>query len=133
MRLPWGGPKRIILPCYHTAAEDALRNGGDGHELFIPLTALLSCGAETVILSRWQPGGRTANDQIAAFLKFASDETFTAAQAWQRASLQIAGAKLVGNEEPRIKATAAERAALDARANHPFFWGALLFCERGRE
>jgi len=133
LRLPWGGPKRIVLPGSPTSAEEALRNGGDGLELFLPLTALQACGAETVVISRWQPGGRTVYDQIGAFLKNLSDETLTAAQAWQRASLQIAGSPLSAGEEPRIRGSAAEKAALDARANHPFFWGSLLFCDRGQE
>ena len=130
LRLPWGGPKLVVLPGYHTAAEEAIRNDGDGYELFLPLTALLSCGAETIIMSRWQPGGRTACDQIGEFLKNASDKNLTAAQAWQRASLQIAGSKLVAGDEPRIKGTADEKNALDLRTNHPFFWGSLLFCGR---
>ena len=132
-RLPWGGPKLVIFPGYHTAAEDGMRNGGDGRELFLPLTALQSCGAETIIISRWQTGGRTVYDQVREFLKILSDENLTAAQAWQQASLQIAGSKLVANEEPRIKGTAAEKSTLDVRANHPFFWGSLLFCDRGQE
>ena len=85
-----------------------------------------------MILSRWQPGGTTTCDQIGEYLKNANDENLTASQAWQRASLQIAGSRLVADEEPRIKGTAAEKNALDVRANHPFFWGALLFCHRGR-
>ena len=133
LRLPWGGPGLVVLPGYHTAAENAMQNRDDGNELFVPLTALLSCGAETVIISRWQPGGRTACDQIGGYLKNAKDETLTSAQAWQRASLQIAGSKLVAGEEPRIKGTSAEKAAVDVRANHPFFWGALLLCDRGRD
>jgi phage terminase large subunit GpA-like protein len=84
------------------------------------------------MISRWQPGGRTACDQIGEYLKNANDKNLTTAQAWQRASLQIAGSKLVGSEEPRIKGTATEKNALDARANHPFFWGSLLFCDRGQ-
>ncbi|MCL2624192.1 MAG: CHAT domain-containing protein, partial [Planctomycetaceae bacterium] len=133
LRLPWGGPKLVVLPGYRTAASDALRTRDDGYELFVPLTALLACGAETVVISRWQPGGRTACDQIGEYLKNAKDENLTAAQAWQRASLQIAGSKLVAGEEPRIKGTSAEKAAVDARANHPFFWGSMLFCDRPSE
>ena len=130
-RLPWGGPKLMILPGYHTAAEDALKNGGDGRELFMPLMAMLSCGTETVIISRWQPGGRTVYDQIGEYLKNIQDGQYTAAQAWQRASLQTASAKLIANEEPRISGTITQRTNLDARANHPFFWGGCLFCDRG--
>ncbi len=133
LRLPWGGPRLVVLPCYHTAAEEAMRTGGDGHELFLPLTALMSCGAETIIISRWHPGGRTPCDQIGEFFKNGKDKNLTAAQAWQRASLEIAASKLMGGEEPRIKGSAADKAALDLRANHPFFWGALLFCDRGQE
>ena len=130
-RLPWGGPKLMILPGYHTAAEDALKNGGDGRELFMPLMAMLSCGTETVIISRWQSGGRTVYDQIGEYLKNIQDGQYTAAQAWQRASLQTAAAKLIANEEPRISGTITQRTNLDARANHPFFWGGCLFCDRG--
>ena len=132
LQLPWGGPKLVVLPGYHTAAEDALKNGGDGHELFLPLTALQACGTETVIISRWQPGGRSGFDQVIEYLKTAQDKQYTAAQAWQRSSLQTASSKLVAREEPRINGTVAQKAALDARANHPFFWGGYLFCDRGQ-
>ena len=130
LRLPWGGPRLVVFPAYHTDTENALRNGGDGRELFIPLTGLYACGAETVVISRWNPGGRTACDQVGEFLKNLKDANLTAAQAWQRASLQIAGSKLVPSEEPRIKGTTNEKSSLDIRANHPFFWGALLFSDR---
>ena len=131
LRLPWGGPKLVLLPGYHTAAEDAIRNGGDGRELFVPLTAMQACGAETIVISRWHSGGRSAYDQVTEFLKNLANGRDTAAQAWQRASLQTASSKLVLGEEPRINTTAAQKNSLDVRANHPFFWGAFLFCDRG--
>ncbi|MDR1493110.1 MAG: CHAT domain-containing protein [Planctomycetaceae bacterium] len=132
LRLPWGGPRMALLPGYRTAAENAMQNNerlGDGSETFIPLTALLSCGAETVILGRWQSGGRSAYDFTGNFLK--NREQYSPPQAWRRAVLQTAASKLSAAEEPRIEGTAAEKASLDARANHPFFWGAFLFCHRG--
>jgi tetratricopeptide (TPR) repeat protein len=131
-RLPWGGPRMVLLPDYHTAAENAMQHDGqlgDGGEVFIPLTALLSCGAETVILGRWQSGGRSAYDFTGNFLK--NRKQYSSPQAWQRAVLQTAASKLSAAEEPRIEGTATEKTSIDARANHPFFWGAFLFCHRG--
>ncbi|MCL2349685.1 MAG: CHAT domain-containing protein, partial [Planctomycetaceae bacterium] len=129
LALPWGGPRTVLLPGYHTAAEEAIKKGGDGAELFVPLTALQSCGAETVIISRWRPGGRSTFDLMTGFLTNAAQ--FPAAEAWQRAVLQLVTGQLVPLEEPRLKGSAEEKSGLDMKPNHPFFWGAFLFCTRG--
>ncbi|MCL2349651.1 MAG: CHAT domain-containing protein [Planctomycetaceae bacterium] len=129
LALPWGGPRTVLLPGYHTAAEEAIKKGGDGAELFVPLVALQSCGTETVIISRWRPGGRSTFDLMTGFLTNAS--RFPAAEAWQRAVLQLVSGKLMPLEEPRLKGSVEEKSALDMKANHPFFWGAFLFCTRG--
>jgi hypothetical protein len=154
LRLPWGGPRLVMLSGYHTSAESAMQHNGelgDGGELFIPLTALLSCGADTIIIGRWQSGGQSSYNIIENFLKVREQTTGktseqnvintleqsaqtreqnTISQAWQRAVLETASAKLSASNEPRIAGTSAEKANLDSRANHPFFWGAWIFVSR---
>jgi len=129
MFLPWGAPKLLMFPGFHTHAEDAFRKeGGDGEEIFFALTALQSCGADTVLISRWRPGGRTSYDLMTQFLK--NLNKFPADMAWRKSVFQVAGQTIIPEEEPRLKFTADEKDKLP-KANHPFFWGAFLLCDRG--
>jgi tetratricopeptide (TPR) repeat protein len=57
LKLPWGGPQEILLPGFHTAAEDGLRKPDDGQAIFLASTALMATGAKTILLSRWRTGG----------------------------------------------------------------------------
>ncbi len=126
LQLPWGGPSLIVLPGYHTAAENAMRSGGNGSELFYPLLTMQANGARTVLISRWRPGGTSSYDFVEAFLK--NYAQFPAAESWRKAVLSAAGKSITFDEEPRVKADKDEK---PMRANHPFFWGAFLLADRG--
>ncbi len=126
LQLPWGGPSLIVLPGYHTAAENAMRSGGNGSELFYPLLTMQANGARTVLISRWRPGGTSSYDFVEAFLQ--NYAQFPAAESWRNAVLSVAGKSITFDEEPRVKADKEEK---PLRANHPFFWGAFLLADRG--
>ena len=52
--LPWGAPDQVILPGWHTAAEDALKHVGHspqpGNELFLSVCGLLASGVRTRVV-----------------------------------------------------------------------------------
>jgi hypothetical protein len=129
LALPWGGPDVIVLPGFHTAAEDALkrlRKGPPGNEVFLSLCGLMANGARTVLVSRWRTGGQSSFDLVREFVQ--ELPRTSAADAWQRAILLAAGSRLSLEGEPRIKRTPADD---PPKANHPFFWAGYLLVDCG--
>ena len=129
LALPWGGPDVIVLPGFHTAAEDALkrvRKGPPGNEMFLSVCGLMANGARTLLLSRWRTGGQSSFDLVREFVQ--ELPRTSAADAWQRAILITAGSRLNLEGEPRIKRAPADD---PPKANHPFFWAGYLLVDCG--
>jgi hypothetical protein len=127
MTLPWGGPEEIILPGYHTAAEDAMKKsarGMPGDEIFLSVCGLMSCGARTILLSRWRMGGQSSFDLVR---EFAQELPHTSpADAWQRAVMLETATQLNVEAEPRIKRATSDETPM---ANHPFFWAGYMLID----
>ena len=129
LSLPWDGPREVILPGFHTAAETSLK-GLDpttaGHELFLAVCGLMSGGSRTILLSRWRTGGATSFDLVR---EFAQELPHTSpAEAWRRSVFLTAGSRLNLEQEPRIKRTVTDE---PPKANHPFFWSGYLLIDSG--
>lgn len=134
LQLPWGGPRLIVLPAFHTPAETALQVNksqsnllGNGDELFVSTMLLEACGAQTVLVSRWRSGGRTSLELVGDFLK--EYPKAPANEAWRRAVLRVITEDLVPEDEPRIRLGTKKDEAL--LSNHPFFWASFLLVDRG--
>ena len=129
MDLPWGGPRTVILPGFHTAAENSLKGAKAatvGNEIFLSACGLMSSGVKTIVLSRWRTGGRASFEMVREFaqeLPHASP-----AEAWQRAALLAADSPLDVAAEPRVKRNIA---AGQTKADHPFFWSGYLLIDSG--
>jgi len=127
--LPWGGPEEIILPGFHTAAENALKKHAAnqaGNDIFLSVCGLMANGARTVLLSRWRTGGQTSIDLVR---EFAQELPHAAASsAWQRSVLLVADSPVNPTLEPRLKMGALEE---PPRASHPFFWAGYLLVDTG--
>ncbi len=136
LNLPWGGPKLVVMPGFHTPAENALRSvgtqtlkmAGNGEDIFLTAMALEACGAKTILMSRWRTGGRASYDLVGEFLK--NLQTHPAADAWRQAILTVAGNPLELAQEPRVKAGTGDESPTAA---HPFFWGAFILIDRGEK
>jgi hypothetical protein len=128
LRLPWGGPSLVVLPGFHTAAEDFLRSNGvrNGDDLFLSAMLLEACGAQTILISRWRTGGRVSYDLVEQFLLQLAERP--AAEAWRRTILEVGSNPVKVDEEPRVKLEANQQPPI---ANHPFFWGAFMLIDRG--
>jgi len=128
LMLPFGGPNEIILPGYHTAAEDSLKSryAIPGQEVFLPVCALMSSGAQTILLSRWRTGGKTSFDLVREFVQELPHTS--PADAWQRAVFLTAASRLDLDAEPRIKRVAVGESP---KAKHPFFWAGYLLVDSG--
>jgi CHAT domain-containing protein len=129
--LPFGGPEVVILPGFHTAAENGMKRstpGMAGSEVFLSVLGLMSNGAKTILLSRWRTGGQSSYDIVREFAQELPHTT--PADAWQRAVLVTADSRLNLEAEPRIK-----KAAVDdpPRGNHPFFWSGYMLVDRGQK
>jgi CHAT domain-containing protein len=127
--LPWGGPDVVVLPGFHTAAEDALkgiRKGPPGNGVFLAVCGLMANGARTVLLSRWRTGGQTSFDLVR---EFTQELTRTSpADAWQRAVLLTISSRLNLEAEPRLKRAVADETPT---AGHPFFWAGYMLVDCG--
>lgn len=127
MRWPAPGPDQVLLPGFHSAAENALRRGrpeSDGDELFFPITALMASGSRTVLVSRWRTGGQASIDllrELAQELPHAS-----AMDAWHRSVSLLRTTPLDAQLEPRVEAGGAA-----LTAEHPFFWAGYLLADQG--
>ncbi len=130
MDLPFGGPDEIILPGFHTAAENALgrpsSSPAPGQEVFLAVCGLMSSGSRTLLLSRWRSGGQTAFDMVREFAQELPHTT--PADAFQRAVFLVAASRLNLQAEPRLARSAVED---PPRARHPFFWAGYLLVDPG--
>lgn len=126
MLLPWNGPDQVILPGFHSPAENALKKGGTGQEIFLSLCGLMATGSRTVLLSRWRTGGQTSYNLIREFTQELPHTT--ASEAWQRAVFLVSDETLDPANEPRIEAKAADD---PPKADHPFFWSGYLLADTG--
>ncbi len=128
LTLPFGGPDVIVLPGFHTAAENALKKTGaaPGMDVFLALCGLTSDGARTVLLSRWRTGGRSAFELVREFVQELPHTT--PADAWQRAVLVTAAQRIDPETEPRVQDLAG---AEPPKANHPFFWAGYMLVDPG--
>jgi tetratricopeptide (TPR) repeat protein len=127
---PFGGPERVLLPGFRTAAESGLKTktpgGGDGRDMFLSTCALMANGARTVMLSRWRVGGKTSYDLTREFALELPHSTASAA--WQR-SVQLAmQTPLDAAREPRVKLASSDGAFT---SSHPFFWSAYMVADIG--
>ena len=129
MRLPWGAPDQVLLPGFHTPAENSLKRGGTGEEMFLTVCGMMATGSRTVLLSRWRDGGRTSHDLVREFVRELPHRA--ASQAWQRSVRLASSADLAWNQEPRIKDVPPDTPPITAQ--HPFFWGGYMLIDRGVE
>ncbi|HEV3417211.1 MAG TPA: hypothetical protein VG056_10370 [Pirellulales bacterium] len=126
--LPWKN-SIVILPGFHTPAENSLRQPGagpPGSDLFLSTCGLMSTGARTVLISRWRMGGQSSCDlvhQFAQELPYSS-----AADAWQRAVETVRETPLDADREPRVKRSDREE---PATARHPIFWSGYMVVDTG--
>jgi len=129
LALPWGGPDVVILPGFHTAAEDALKRlhrGAPGSEVFLSVCGLMANGSRTLLLSRWRTGGQTSFDLVR---EFAQELPHTSASdAWQRAVLLTMDSRVTFAAEPRIKHGLTNETP---KANHAFFWAGYMLVDSG--
>lgn len=129
MRLPFKGPTEIILPGYHTGAENGLKRINPktaGDEVFLSVCGLMASGARTILLSRWRPAGQSSYDLVR---EFAQELPHTApTDAWQR-SVQLGTQTPIDlAAEPRVKASGIDN---PPTAVHPFFWAGYMLIDTG--
>jgi hypothetical protein len=130
LMLPWGGPDVVVLPGFHTAAEDAMKRSHrlPGNEMFLATCGLMANGARTVLLSRWRTGGESSFDLVREFTQELSRTS--PAEAWQRAVLLCNSTRLNLEGEPRVKRTTTEETP---KGTHPFFWAGYMLIDCGTE
>ena len=128
--LPWGAPGRILLPGFHTSAEDSLKRRGraDGSEVFLTVCGMMSAGTKTILLNRWRTGGQTSYDLVR---EFAQELPFTdASSAWQRSVHLAMQAEIDPSLEPRLRW---DKDDPPLTASHPFFWAGPMVIDTGSQ
>lgn len=124
--LPWGAPTTVVLPGFHTAAENSLKRGAAGDEMFLSLCGLMASGTRTVLISRWRTGGQTSFDLVREFVQ--ELPRTSASQSWRRSVLLARSAEINPQREPRIKLGANDELL---RSDHPFFWSGYMVIDNG--
>jgi hypothetical protein len=127
--LPWKSPTEIILPGFHTPAENALKQastGAMGSEMFLSVCGLMSTGARTVLISRWRTGGQTSYELVRQFVQ--ELPYATADDAWQRSVQTQMDTPLDLNREPRVKRSTGSD---QPTAKFPFFWAGYMLVDTG--
>ena len=128
--LPWGGPDAVMLPGFHSSAENALKNkknAGDGSDMFLSIMGLMSTGVRTVLISRWRMGGQISYDLVR---EFAQELPHTSpADAWQRSVLLVQENEVDSETEPRVKKFGVTGPI--PKADHPFFWSGYVLADMG--
>ncbi|MDR2169763.1 MAG: CHAT domain-containing protein [Planctomycetaceae bacterium] len=135
LTLPWGGPQLVVLPAFHTPAETGLKTtsssrtplfANNGNDIFMTAMTLQACGAKTILISRWRPGGRSTFDLVGEFMKAYPE--MPAPNAWRQAIMNVGIKKIEVEQEPRISITPKDETPL---ATHPFFWSPFILIDRG--
>ena len=134
LRPPAKAPRYVLLTGLPTQVASGLSkvSGRAGHDLFTTAMDLVAAGAETLVLSRWNVGGRVSIDLGLEFLRDRPIDSATgsppsAAERWQRAVDLVTAEQPDFNREPRLQV---KGAAVPSDAQHPFFWSgfALIDC-----
>jgi hypothetical protein len=131
--LPFGGPERIILTGFTTAAEQGLKasrrrasiTARPGDEIFQFLCGAMADGARTILLTRWRTGGQTNFELVNEFARELPQVPAT--EAWQRACLLARETPLEASREPRLKRS--DELGEPPTADHPFFWAGYLLVD----
>ncbi len=126
MSLPWGSPAEVVLSGFHTPAENAFKDGGDGSEIFLTVCGLMSTGTRTILLSRWRVGGQSTYDLTREFAQELPHST--AAAAWQRSIRLLRQTNIDATREYRVHLNTDD----DLLAKHPFFWSSYLLIDTAR-
>ncbi len=130
--VPWASPEIVVLPGFHTPAENSLKKlktkGIDrlGDELFLTSMGFLGSGTRTLLLSRWRMGGAITADLLTEFVQELPHTS--AADAWQRAVQIVDQTTLDSQGEPRIKS---DPEGPQLTGSHPFFWSSFLLIDPG--
>lgn len=129
MSLPFAGPTEVLLPGYHTGAENGLKRNSPknaGDEVFLSVCGMMASGARTILLSRWRPAGQASYDLVREFAQELPHTDPT--DAWQR-SVQLGTQTPIDPEaEPRVKAAGIDE---PPAAVHPFFWAGYMLVDTG--
>lgn len=124
---PWGAPRLIVMPALRTYAENSLKNGGNGQEIALAVLAMQASGADTILLSRWRTGGRSAFDLAEAFVR--NYEKEPSAKAWKDAVVELMERDVVVDEEPRLKKLGLSEAI--PKYDAPFWWAGYILIDSG--
>lgn len=130
LALPLGAPDQIVLPGFHSSAENGLKRrygAYPGDELFLNACALQGAGARTILFSQWRTGGETSLDLMREFVQELPHTP--AAEAWQRAVALVSEAELSPDNEPRVQF---DKKKEMPKAANPFFWAGYLLIDPGQ-
>jgi hypothetical protein len=125
MALPWGSPEQLVLPTFHTAAENGLKKGNTtGDEMFLSVCGLMASGSRTMLLSRWRVGGRSTGDFVREFAQELPH--LSPSEAHRRSITLLRGTAIDPREEGRLRVPA----TLDEfTPEHPFFWAGYMLID----
>ena len=130
MELPWGKSRQVIMPSFRTAAEVALNRKKisfrNGDEIFLTVCGLMASGSRTVLLSRWQVGGKSSLELMREYVQELPHTS--AANAWQRSVELLQAQVLEYEKEPKVAKIKLKK---PINYHHPYFWAGYLLIDTG--
>ena len=127
--LPWGGPETVILPGFHTPAENAMKQVGAataGQEMFLSVCGLMST--------------RRADGAVEPLANRRPDQLRPGPRVRPGVAPCLAVGSLAAGDPPlrRVAAEPRRRAAAEAmpddeapKASHPLFWAGYMLIDSG--
>lgn len=120
MQAPMRSPSRLFLPGLQTSAARVQLNGGD--ELFVPACTLMASGVQSLWVSRWKVGGRSAQIALSRLMDELTYES--PSSAWQRTAIGLWAEKLATADEPLLPGAKALPATING--SHPLLWSGYM-------
>ncbi len=118
---PLESPSRLLFVGYQSQAQKG--QIGDGMEFFLPTCSLLYGGSKSILLSRWNAGGRSSHYLLTRYLQ--ELDRLAASQAWQRAAIALWAEELPISDEPILLPTGRDQSALTP-GTHPKLWSGYM-------
>ncbi len=122
---PWNSVDQAVLPAFTSNGAAGVRSRSDGSDLFFTTTALMASGVRSILISRWNPGGKNSVDISRQFMvESRNKSTVEALDISTRAARDL---EIKFEDEIRVKPPRKDPQPF--KAEHPFFWAGNMLLD----
>jgi tetratricopeptide (TPR) repeat protein len=121
MKVPLSSPQHVVMPGLNSIGGAGGLSRPDGSELFFTATSMMAAGGRSLLLSRWNAGGKLQVQLASDYARYAAAMPVTLAL--KSAINSVRAAEVDLTREPRLKSDPNPPAI---NGDHPFFWASGL-------